>query len=1093
MNASVSSLSEIKRTLLQKYLRSHVSNKGGEQGLIAQRPLGEPVPLSFCQQQIWLHEQLAGEIPFYNETITIYRQGPLDAAVLERCFIEIIRRHEIWRTTFETPGGEPVQIVHPTPNKFCFPIVDLRNASEEGREAEAKRLATEDARRPFDLKGGPLLRVFVVHMAEEQYRLYLTFHQIIFDAITAYRVFLPELTKLYEAFSLGKPSPLPETRIQYGDFSYWQRREFSKKFDSEHVAHWQRQLSGELPVLQWPTERPRPSIETHRGAIHRFTFPRDLIRDLRELSQREGTSLYMVLLAGFVAVLHRYTAQEDIILASLTAGRKQTELESLLGYFVNPLALRINVSGNPTFRELQSRVRSVVLDALAHEEVPFGEILRQIQFKQDPSRNPIFQIIFSQQPRLADIPPGWSLVTEEISNGGSKVDLVIVVDDRGEEISGPITYNPDLFQESTITRMVGHWETLLKAVCVNIDQPVARLPILTEAERNQILFEWNATHADYPNNICLHELIETQAEQTPDAEAVIYNEQRLTYRQLNARANQLAHRLRELGAGPEVLIGICMERSIEMVVALLGVLKAGAAYLPLDPEYPKERLRIILDDSRPIVLLTQQRLLTQLPPCDLKVIALDSEWNQIASQSSSNPTRLAGPDNVAYAIYTSGSTGRPKGVLNIHRGIVNRLIWMQDAYSLTPDDRVLQKTPYGFDVSVWEFFWPLISGAALVIAKPGGHKDPDYLLALIQREKVTTTHFVPSMLQVFLEVDGLEACHNLKRVICSGEALPYEVQKRFFARLQAELHNLYGPTEAAVDVTYWQCRPDSGDPIVPIGRPIANVQIYLLDENLQPVPIGVAGQLHIGGVALARGYLNRRELTAEKFIPDPFSAQPGGRLYKTGDLARYRADGNIEYLGRIDDQVKIRGFRIELGEIEAVLHEHPLVREARVVVHEDISGDRRLAAYIVCAEKADSGLQQLREYLSDKLPNYMVPAIIKLEKLPLTANGKLDRRALPPPELSKKQDTPVEETRDGSRDAVEQVLAEVWTEVLGIQEIGNYDNFFDLGGHSLTAIQVVARVKTRLGLQIKPRQLAFQTLAQLAAVCKEQLHPNEVS
>ncbi|PYY14350.1 MAG: non-ribosomal peptide synthetase, partial [Acidobacteria bacterium] len=777
----------------------------------------------------------------------------------------------------------------------------------------------------------------------------------------------------------------------------------------------------------------------------------------------------------------------------LTAGRKQTELESLLGYFVNPLALRINVSGNPTFRELQSRVRSVVLDALAHEEVPFGEILRQIQFKQDPSRNPIFQIIFSQQPRLADIPPGWSLVTEEISNGGSKVDLVIVVDDRGEEISGPITYNPDLFQESTITRMVGHWETLLKAVCVNIDQPVARLPILTEAERNQILFEWNATHADYPNNICLHELIETQAEQTPDAEAVIYNEQRLTYRQLNARANQLAHRLRELGAGPEVLIGICMERSIEMVVALLGALKAGAAYLPLDPEYPKERLRIILDDSHPIVLLTQQRLLTQLLPCDLKVIALDSEWNQIASQSSSNPTRLAGPDNVAYAIYTSGSTGRPKGVLNIHRGIVNRLIWMQDAYSLTPDDRVLQKTPYSFDVSVWEFFWPLISGAALVIAKPGGHKDPDYLLALIQREKVTTTHFVPSMLQVFLEVDGREACHNLKRVICSGEALPYEVQKRFFARLQAELHNLYGPTEAAVDVTYWQCRPDSGDPIVPIGRPIANVQIYLHDENLQPVPIGVAGQLHIGGVALARGYLNRPELTAEKFIPDPFSAQPGRRLYKTWDLARYRADGNIEYLGRIDDQVKIRGFRIELGEIEAVLHEHPLVREARVVVHEDISGDRRLAAYIVCAEKADSGLQQLREYLSDKLPNYMVPAIIKLEKLPLTANGKLDRRALPPPELSKKQDTPVEETRDGSRDAVEQVLAEVWTEVLGIQEIGNYDNFFDLGGHSLTAIQVVARVKTRLGLQIKPRQLAFQTLAQLAAVCKEQLHPNEVS
>ena len=1062
-------------------------NKAGRQGRITPRPRGDnTAPLSYSQQQIWLHAQLVGDVPFYNETITIYRQGPLDVSVLEQCFVELIRRHEIWRTTFDTRAGEPIQIVHAAPKKFTLPILDLRTFPEESKQSEAKRAATEDATRPFDLKNGPLLRALLVQMGDQQYRLYLTLHQIVFDAVTAYRVLVPELSNLYEAYSTGKESPLPEPRLQYADFAYWQRKESGNKDDSEQMDYWERQLAGELPVLQWPTDRSRPSVETHRGAIQRFTLPKDLVRDLRELSQREGASLYMLLLAGFVALLHRYTAQEDIVLASLTAGRKQTELESLAGYFVNPLALRLDVSGQPTFKELLLRVRSLVLDALAHEEAPFSEILRRIHFKPDASRNPVFQIIFSQQPRLANVAPGWDLVTEEVSNGGSKVDLVLVIDDRGEEISGPITYNPDLFHESTISRMVGHWQTLLKAVCAGINQPVACLPILSDEERTQILFHWNATGADYPTNVCLHELIEAQVERTPDSEAVIYEGQRLTYRQLNAHANQLAHRLRELGAGPESLIGICMERSIEMVIALLATLKAGAAYLPLDPEFPKDRLNIILDDSRPIVLLTQQRMLAQLPS-SYRTIAVDSEWRSIASADTSNPVHLAGADNIAYAIYTSGSTGKPKGVLNIHRAIVNRLLWMQDAYVLESNDRVLQKTPYSFDVSVWEFFWPLISGAALVIAKPGGQKDPDYLVGLIQREKITTIHFVPSMLQVFLEVDGLEACSSLRRVICSGEALPYEVQKRFFARLKAELHNLYGPTEAAVDVTHWQCRRESEDLVVPIGRPIANVKVYLLNKNLEPVPVGIAGELHIGGVALARGYLNRPELTTEKFIPDPFGAQPGARLYKTGDLARYRANGSIEYLGRIDDQVKIRGFRIELGEIEAVLHEHPAVREARVVVREDIPGDRRLVAYIV--QQSGSNLQSLCEHLNDKLPTYMVPAVVALERLPLTANGKLDRRALPPLEPTKREPRP----ENQSRDSVEQVVAEVWTEVLGIDEISNYDNFFDLGGHSLTAIQVVARLKSRLGLQIKPRQLAFHTLGQLAAVCKEQLQPHEIS
>ncbi|HWC20046.1 MAG TPA: condensation domain-containing protein, partial [Terriglobales bacterium] len=463
MTEDVSSLSEIKRTLLQKYLSSQLFDKTGEQDRILPRSRGQAAPLSYSQQQIWLHAQLGGEIPFYNETITIYREGQLDVAVLKRCFVEIIRRHEIWRTTFEAPADEPIQIIHPAPEEFPLPTLDLRSLPADTRDAEAKRVAAEDAQRPFDLKNGPLLRGLLVHMGEQEHRLYLTLHQIIFDAVTAYRVLLPELSTLYEAFSSGRSSPLPEPRVQYADFAYWQRRKFQNTVGSEHMAYWERQLSGDLPVLHWPADRPRPSIETHRGAIQRFTLPKDLVGDLRNLSQSEGTSLYMLLLAGFVALLHRYTAQEDIVLASLTAGRKQTELESLLGYFVNPLALRVDVSGKPTFRELLFRVRNVVLDALAHEEVPFSEILSRIHFKPDPSRNPIFQIIFSQQPRLANVGPGWDLVTEEISNGGSKVDLVVVIDDRGEEISGPITYNPDLFHESTVSRMIGHWQTLLKA------------------------------------------------------------------------------------------------------------------------------------------------------------------------------------------------------------------------------------------------------------------------------------------------------------------------------------------------------------------------------------------------------------------------------------------------------------------------------------------------------------------------------------------------------------------------------------------------------------------------------------------------------
>ena len=1072
-------LSEAKRRLLQKYLRG---GAGAERDVICPRPNGVPIPLSFAQQQIWLHEQMASDVPFYNETMTVYRHGPLDLVTLERCLLEIIRRHEIWRTTFEVINGEPVQIVHPAPRVIPLPLVDLRKMQGAEREAEGIRLAREDARRPFSLKNGPLLRALLIRIDNEQFRLYMTVHQIIFDAVTAYRVFLPELATLYEAFAAGQASPLPELPIQYGDFACWQRKRWPDHDGAEHLGYWRTQLAGEISPLQWPNDRPRPSIETHRGAIQRFALPAHLVRNLRCLSQQEGVSVYMTLLAGFVALLHRFTGQEDITLGSLSAGRDQAALEPLLGYFVNPLTLRVNLAGNPTFREVLSRVRGVVLDALAHQDAPFPHVVRELRYRPDPSRNPLFQVILSQQPKVPNIAPGWDLATEEVSNGGSKLDLVVVLDDRRDSIFGPITYNPDLFDDATITRTVGNWATLLAGAVADPGKHVSELPMLTEDERNQILVSWNNTRVDYPKELCLPQLVEAQVERTPNATAVVYEQDQLSYRELNARANQVANYLRKLDVGPDVLVGICMERSLEMVVGMLGILKAGGAYLPFDLEYPKERLRMVFDDSRVPILLTQQRLLSRLPATAARVMCLDAGWEDIAGQSTSNPDCVPGPQNLAYALYTSGSTGRPKGVLNIHRGIVNRLLWMQDAYQLTPADRVLQKTPYSFDVSVWEFFWPLIAGACLVVAKPGEHKDADYLVDSIRRNKITTLHFVPSMLEVFLEVRGLEACSSLKRVICSGEALPSDVQKRFFARLSAELHNLYGPTEAAVDVTSWRCRAESQGPVVPIGRPISNVQIYILDQNLQPVPVGVKGELHIGGVALARGYLNRPELTAQKFITDPFSPEPGARLYKTGDLARYRPDGNIEFHGRIDDQVKIRGFRIELGEIEAVLHECPAVRDARVTVREEPSGNPCLVAYIVPALDTAFTLEEIRRHLKDKLPNYMMPTLVLLDKLPLTPNGKFDRRTLPPPERPE-----TEEPFEGPRDAVEQLLARIWTEVLGVKRVGIYDHFFDLGGHSLKAMQVIARIQNQLGLRIKPNELAFQTLGQLAASCKERL------
>jgi amino acid adenylation domain-containing protein len=801
----------------------------------------------------------------------------------------------------------------------------------------------------------------------------------------------------------------------------------------------------------------------------------------------------MTLLAAFQSLMAKYSGQLDIVVGVPIAGRGREELAGVIGLLANELAVRVDLSGDPAFEEIVARVRDVALDAYEHQDMPFDKLVQELNPERSLSQNPLFQVMFSlrnyhrEELRLAGLDEAVISVTEAHT---AKFDLSMYVTQAAEGLSGWIEYNTDLFDSTTIDRMVGHFEVLLEAAVDNPGLRLSELPLLTAAEKRQVLIEFNDTFAEYPRDRPLHRFIEEQVERTPDAPALIFGSTQLSYRELNARANQLAHYLRSLGVGPEALVAVCAERSLEMVIALVAILKAGGAYVPVDPDYPAERLAVMLEDAEPKAVLTLQRLLPILPHHSAKTFCLDSDWPSLADQPTANPVALTTGENAAYVIYTSGSTGKPKGVVNIHSGIVNRLLWMQAAYGLNGGDTVLQKTPYSFDVSVWEFFWPLMTGACLAIARPEGHKDPSYLVDLIVERQITTLHFVPSMLRIFLETAGVERCTSLRRVICSGEALSLDLEERFFEKLGAQLHNLYGPTEAAVDVTYWQCAPHSGRSVVPIGRPIWNTQIYILDPNLQPAPIGVPGELHIGGAGLARGYLKRPELTAEKFIADPFSRQAGARLYKTGDLARVLSDGTIEYLGRIDFQVKIRGFRIELGEIEAVLSQHPDVKECAVIAREaDRGDDKQLVAYLAARDGAELSTAELRKLLLTHVPEYMVPAaFVYLPALPLSSNGKVDRKALPAPDLSSRS---AGQVHTAPRTPAEEMLAAIWEDILKLDRVGVEDNFFELGGHSLLATRVVSRIRQAFHTDLPLRDLFEEpTVAGLAKRVEDSIRRN---
>ncbi len=1072
----VASLSPAKRALLElrrKQARAaEAATANGLPPIIRRGPLGS-APLSFAQQRLWFLDQLQPGRPLYNVPCRAWLHGLVDVAALRRALNEVIARHESLRTTFPASNGQPVQSI--AAQVTCdLPLIDLTSVPVERREAEVRRVATEQAREPFDLARGPLVRARLVRLAEDEHALILMLHHIVADGWSV-GVLFRELGTLYEAFSQGLASPLPELTIQYADYALTQREWLQGAVLERELGYWKEQFRTLPPPLQLPSDRPRPAAPSHAGSRVHFKLPPALRERLEDLSRSQGATLFMTLLAAFKALLAHCTGRDDIVVGTPIAGRTRPETEGLIGCFVNTLALRTDLSDDPTFRELVARVREVALGAYAHQELPFERLVEELQPERDTSQAPLFNVMFVLQnvPRTERRLRGLTMRHIELDKGTAKFDLSLGLAEKAGGLRGVLSYSTDLFDRETIDRLTEQYRNLLIAVADEPERRLSTLPLLNAAERRTVLVDWNATQCTWPDGeACLHSLVARQAAATPNVVAVVDESGELTYEELDRRANRLAHRLRRLGVGPEARVGVCLERSIDLVVALLAVLKAGGAYVPLDPSHPRERLDFMLRDSRAQVLLSTSRLRWELSSRGNQVLCLDAEAEGLAGEPSEAPESGVSADNLAYVMYTSGSTGTPKGVMVAHRAVLNHLRWRRGYFPLSIADRGLHKASVSFDDSVWEIFEPLLAGARLILARPGGQADPSYLVELIAEQQVTTACFVPSLLRSFLDEPNFERCASLRRVTTGGETLSLELQERFFTRLQASLHNGYGPTEATISATFWTCERESTRRFVPIGRPIANTQVYLLDRYLRPVPVGVAGELYIGGDGLSRGYSGRPGLTAERFVPDPFSEVPGARLYQSGDRARYRADGTLEFLGRLDFQVKIRGIRVEPGEIAATLLEHPGVGECIVVTREDDPGDRRLVAYLVPGpDRSPPGIEELSGFLQGRLPEPMIPsAFVLLDAMPLTPHGKVDRRALPAPEYSRAALADLVTPRT----PVEKEIAGIWMALLKVETVGVHDNFFSLGGHSLLAAQVVARLRAAFGLDLPLRAL-FET------------------
>ncbi|MEA3186521.1 MAG: hypothetical protein QOD99_351, partial [Chthoniobacter sp.] len=1077
-------LSPAKLALLQQRLKEK-GIKAEPKGIQRSRGV-DPAPLSFNQERLWFLNQLEPDGAVYNIPVWLRLEGELNVVVLERCLNEVLRRHEVLRTRFEVLEGRPVSVLDPF-LPLEMPTVDLRDLPTSLLREEAMRICKEEAQRPFDLARDVMLRVRLLRVAEAEHILFLNRHHIASDGWSM-GVLLRELESLYQAFARNEASPLAELPIQYSDYATWQRDWLQGDVLEKQLGYWRKQLGGAPALLELPTDRSRPAAQSYRGALVSHVLPESLACALGELSRQEGITLFMTLLAAFQVLLHRYTSRDDIPVGSVVAGRNRMEIEGLIGFFANTLVFRGDLSGDPSFREFLRRTRTVCMGAYAHQDLPFDKLVQELQPERDLSHSPIFQVMFVlQNAPAANIDlPGLRVTAPTLIDGGaSEFDLSLFVTERDGALQASVEYSTDLFDADTIQRLLNHYQTLLEGITGDPDQRIARLPLLSAAESLELLGDPPFISPHPEQGSCWHELFERQVTRTPDSVAVVFEKQKLTYRELNKRANQLASHLRRLSVGPEVIVGLFLERSLETIVGLLGVFKAGGAYVPLDPAYPRERIAFMLNDTQAPLVLTQRSLITSLPAETTNTLCLD-EFD-LALGNSDNLPRNGTSSNLAYVIYTSGSSGQPKGVMVEHSALVTYTSVAADYYAITPVDRVLQFASINFDVSVEEICCTLLRGATLLLRTEQMIESVQNFAAKCRKLKLSVlilpTAFWHELVSR-LGSEKVELPDSLRLVVIGGESALRErvvEWKTHFPGIR--LVNSYGPTEATVGATAWELPPNAvafANEQVPIGKPLSHTAAYILDPHLQLVPLGVIGELHLAGAALARGYLNRSELTQNKFIANPY--RPSERLYKTGDLVRRLPDGNLVFQGRVDEQVKIRGFRVELGEIATHLREHRSVRDAVVIARDDSPGMKRLVAYVVLIEASERVSADLRAFLKERLPSYMLPAaFVTLSALPLTRSGKVDRRALPEPETAELSDDFI-----APRDELETALVKIWEKTLRRHSISVSDNFFDVGGHSLLALAIFSEIEKRLGKNL-PLSTLFQapTIEQLAQALRD--------
>jgi amino acid adenylation domain-containing protein/FkbH-like protein len=1053
-------------------LKSHQSTTSIQKSdSIPKRRQQNTCALSFTQQRWWFLNQWAPGTADHL-SLVLRLQGDLDKNSLERALTAVTERHEVLRTNYVLLEGSPVQVIAP-PAPVTLSNIDLRHVGEQEREKETDRVVAQEFRRTFDLSHDPILRPTLLEFSSDCHVLVLVMHHIASDG-WARGILLRELEAFYNAYSGQKEPALPELPVQYADYALWQRERMAKGELDEQLSFWKKQLADAPSILELPTDRPRPSVQDLREGVHIRVLSRGLLERLHKLSQQQGTTLFMTLLAAYEVLLHRYSGQEDVVIGSPVAGRNNPSIEGLIGCFINMVVFRNQVSGKQSFSELLSKVREVALAAQDNQDAPFERLVEELEHGRDMSRAPIFQVVFALENLLSK--PHFRGLEVDVREEETRTafhDVSLFVAERCDGLRVRFEYRTDLFDAATIERMAGHFENLLTAITADPGQQIASLPMLSEAEHNQLLYGWNQSR-EFPVNVCIHQLFEAQVRRVPQNVALVFEHQSMSYAELNARSNQLARYLSRMGVGPDVLVGLCVERSLDMVVGILGIVKAGGAYLPLDPRYPTDRLAFMVEDAKPPVVLTQYELKESLPDIDGQVIALDADWAEIEREEESDLACAAQPENLAYVIYTSGSTGRPKGCQITHGNVVRLFDATAEWYGFNERDVWTMFHSYAFDFSVWELWGALIYGGRVVVVPYLVSRSPEEFYQLLETEQVTVLNQTPSSFRQLMHAEELmgRGKLSLRYVIFGGEALEMQSLRPWFERhgdQTPQLVNMYGITETTVHVTY---RPlsmaDTASGSV-IGCPIPDLQVYLLDPTLEPSPIGVPGEMYIGGAGVARGYLNRPELNAERFVPDRFHSNSDQRLYRSGDLARRLPNGDIEYLGRIDQQVKIRGFRIELGEIESVLGKHPGVRESVVLIRDDEGGEKRLLAYVVPHTGQTLSSNELHTFLKDRLPEYMVPAaFVKLERMPLTSNGKIDRRALPEAEIALAE---AEGTYVAPRTPLEDEVIAAWKEVLGLERIGVHDNFFQIGGHSLLATRVIILLRSKLGLNFSLRLL----------------------